>query len=114
MEVRRGTSNPATDRLIQFQKRRHFKQKQVQGYDASLNHNESPMQSDTEQNNTNNNIFTLCIDRIMEETMKNKRAGISWTMLEMLEDLDFADDIYIQLFYHTNKKTPSKEKPTSF
>lgn len=53
------------------------------------------MQSDTEQNNTNNNIFTLCIDRIMEETMKNKRAGISWTMLEMLEDLDFADDIYI-------------------
>lgn len=71
------------------------------------------MQSDTEQNNTNNNIFTLCIDRIMEETMKNKRAGISWTMLEMLEDLDFADDIYIYSCFitQTRKHQARKSQP---
>jgi hypothetical protein len=29
----------------------------------------------------------------MRETTKNKKTGINWTLSEMLEDLDFADDI---------------------
>lgn len=36
----------------------------------------------------------------MKETIKNNRTGISWTMTEMMEDLDFADDIALPSHRH--------------
>ena len=37
--------------------------------------------------------FTLSIDWVMTETTRNRKRIITWTMVVMLEDLDFADDI---------------------
>ena len=53
-------------------------------------------------------LFLLAVDWIMKETTANKRNGIQWTLMEHLDDLDFADDLallshnYIQM---QNKST---------
>lgn len=49
-------------------------------------------------------LFTFCIDSI-----KIKQTGISWSMREMLEALDFADDIVLLSYRHRGMK----EKLTS-
>ena len=38
-------------------------------------------------------LSILCIDWVMTDTTRNRKRGIACTMKEMLEDLDFADDI---------------------
>ncbi|KAL5021153.1 hypothetical protein ScPMuIL_000308 [Solemya velum] len=38
-------------------------------------------------------IFIVALDWIMKETTKDRRIGIRWTLMQQLEDLDFADDI---------------------
>ena len=38
-------------------------------------------------------LFILCIDWLMKETTKTERRGITWTLANVLEDIDFADDI---------------------
>ena len=40
-------------------------------------------------------LFLLGIDWIMKETIKTGKRGIRWTLTEVLEDLDFADDIVL-------------------
>ena len=40
-------------------------------------------------------LFLLGIDWIMKETTKAGKRGIRWTLTEVLEDLDFADDIVL-------------------
>ena len=50
-------------------------------------------------------LFTFCIDWVMRETTKNKQTGISWTMSEMVEDLDFADDIALSTISSTSRYT---------
>lgn len=40
------------------------------------------------------------MDWIMRETTKNKQTGITWAMTEMLEDLDYADDIALLSHRH--------------
>ena len=40
-------------------------------------------------------LFLLAVDWIMKETTKGRRNGIQWTLLEQLEDLDFADDLAV-------------------
>ena len=40
-------------------------------------------------------LFCLAIDWIMKESVDKKKAGLSWTFTESLEDLDFADDIVL-------------------
>ena len=38
-------------------------------------------------------LFSIAIDWIMKNTIKEGKRGIQWTLTERLEDLDFADDI---------------------
>ncbi|XP_052242647.1 uncharacterized protein LOC127852735 [Dreissena polymorpha] len=38
-------------------------------------------------------LFSLCIDWLMKETIKDAVKGLQWTFTETLEDPDFADDI---------------------
>ena len=38
-------------------------------------------------------LFILVIDWIMRQTVRQHNTGIQWTLTEMLEDLDYADDI---------------------
>ena len=38
-------------------------------------------------------LFLLVIDWIMSQAVKDNNTGIKWSMMEQLEDLDFADDL---------------------
>lgn len=38
-------------------------------------------------------LFLLMVDWIMTQAVKDNNTGIKWSMMEQLEDLDFADDI---------------------
>jgi len=58
-------------------------------------------------------LFTFCIDWVMRETTKNKQTGISWTMSEMLEDLDFADDIALLSHRHRDMQEKTNQLVTS-
>ena len=49
----------------------------------------------------------------MRETTKNKQTGISWTMSEMLEDLDFADDIALLSHRHRDMQEKTNQLVTS-
>ena len=51
-------------------------------------------------------LFCLAIDWILKESVDKKRTGLTWTLTEVLEDLDFADDIV--LLSHTHKDMQSK------
>ena len=51
-------------------------------------------------------LFTLCIDWVMKEITAGNKNGISWTLSDMLEDLDFADDL--ALLSHRHQDIQSK------
>ena len=38
-------------------------------------------------------LFLMAIDWVMKQTTQEKKNGIQWTILDQLDDLDFADDI---------------------
>ena len=38
-------------------------------------------------------LFLLAVDWIMRKATDGRRNGIQWTMLNQLDDLDFADDL---------------------
>jgi hypothetical protein len=38
-------------------------------------------------------LFLLVVDWIMKKATDGRRNGIQWTMLNQLDDLDFADDL---------------------
>ena len=40
-------------------------------------------------------IFLIVIDWIMRQIMINEETGIKWTHTKNLEDLDFADDLFL-------------------
>jgi hypothetical protein len=40
-------------------------------------------------------IFLLVLDNVMRKTLRDRKRGIQWGMKERLEDLDFADDMFI-------------------
>ena len=40
-------------------------------------------------------LFLLVIDWIMRRTVDGLRTDIRWSMMESLEDLDYADDIVL-------------------
>ncbi|XP_035663420.1 uncharacterized protein LOC118407108 [Branchiostoma floridae] len=44
-------------------------------------------------------LFITALDWVMRETTKDARTGIQWTLTDMLDDLDFADDL--ALLCHT-------------
>ena len=58
-------------------------------------------------------LFTFCIDWVIRETTKNKQTEISWTMSEMLEDLDFADDIALLSHRHRDMQEKTNQLVTS-
>ena len=57
-------------------------------------------------------LFLLAIDWTMKETTKNRRNGIQWTLLDQLDDLDFADDLALlsQKLQHMQEKTSILEE----
>ena len=46
-------------------------------------------------------LFLLAVDWIMKETTTGSRNGIQWTLVDQLEDLDFADDLALLAHTHT-------------
>ena len=46
-------------------------------------------------------LFLLAVDWIMKETTTSSRNGIQWSLVEQLEDLDFADDLALLAHTHT-------------
>ena len=57
-------------------------------------------------------MFLMLIDWIMRKTTNGRRMGIQWTMWDHLEDLDFANDIALQLshrFQQIQEKTTRLE-----
>ena len=49
-------------------------------------------------------LFLIIIDWIMHETTKDKKRGLQWSLMEQLEDIDYADDIALILQCHTDMK----------
>ena len=45
-------------------------------------------------------LFSLCIDWLMKTATVNVRRGITWTLIDALEDLGFADDIVLLSHHH--------------
>ncbi len=54
-------------------------------------------------------LFLLAVDWIMRRATEGKRNGIQWTLLQQLDDLDFADDIDLLSHRHEH----SQDKLTS-
>ena len=54
-------------------------------------------------------LFTLCIDWLMKETTKTERRGITWTLTNVLEDLDFADDICLLSQRHNDMQQKTND-----
>ena len=57
-------------------------------------------------------LFLLAIDWVMKSTTQGKRNCIQWTFLTQLDDLDFADDLALLSYSHTQMqdKTSKLEK----
>ena len=51
-------------------------------------------------------LFLLAMDWAMKETTTGSRNGIQWTLVDQLEDLDFADDL--ALLAHTHSQMQAK------
>ena len=51
-------------------------------------------------------LFLLAVDWIMRHATISRRNGIQWTLLEQLDDLDFADDI--ALLSHNQQQMQEK------
>ena len=59
-------------------------------------------------------LFLLVIDWVMKTTTTGNRNGIQWTLLEQLDDLDFADDLALLSSSHQQmQKKTSKLAVTS-
>jgi hypothetical protein len=39
--------------------------------------------------------FLLVLDSVMNKVIRGRKRGIQWQMMERLDDVDFADDIYL-------------------
>ena len=53
----------------------------------------------------------VAIDWMMRKTIDNKRRGIRWTLMSLLEDRDFADDV--ALVSSTRDQLQQKKTQTS-
>ena len=49
-------------------------------------------------------LFNLAIDWVWRETTSDRVRGIRWTLLSILEDLDFADDLTLLSHTHQHKQ----------
>ena len=61
-------------------------------------------------------LFLLAVDWVMRETTEKTNTGITWKMMEQLEDLEFADDIAListtqnQMQRKTDKRSESAKR----
>ena len=53
-------------------------------------------------------LFILAVDWVKRSTLKGENTDIRWTLLSILEDLDYADDpaLLSHLETHTQSKIP--------
>ena len=51
-------------------------------------------------------LFLMAIDWLMKQTTQGKKNCLQWTILDQLDDLDFADDL--ALLSHTNRQMQDK------
>ena len=49
-------------------------------------------------------LFLIVIDWIMRETTRDRKRGLQWSMMEQLEDIDYADDIALISQRHMDMK----------
>ena len=49
-------------------------------------------------------LFSRCVDWLMKRATVNVKREITWTLMDTLEDLDFADDIV--LLYSSSSRHP--------
>ena len=54
-------------------------------------------------------LFTLCIDWLMKETTKTEIRDITWTLSNVLEDIDFADDICLLSQSHNDMQQKTND-----
>ena len=54
-------------------------------------------------------LFLLAIDWIMKETTTGSKNGIPWSLVEQLEDLDFADDLALLAHTHTQMQAKTSK-----
>ena len=54
-------------------------------------------------------LFLLAVDWIMKEKTTGSRNGIQWTLVDQLEDLDFADDLALLAHTHTQMQAKTTE-----
>ena len=57
-------------------------------------------------------LFLLVVDWIMKETTTGSRNRIQWTLIEHLEDLDFADDLALLAHTHTQMQAKTTKLET--
>ena len=50
-------------------------------------------------------MFLIVIDTVMRNVNRDKRRGIQWGLVDKLEDLDFADDLYLLSETHGDMQT---------
>ena len=58
-------------------------------------------------------LFILCINWLMKETTKTERRGITWTLTNALEDIDFADDICLLSQTHNDMQQKTNDLNTN-
>ena len=58
-------------------------------------------------------LFILCIDWAMAETTSGRKRWITWTMTDMLEDLDFADDTALLSHRHRDIQEMTNDMATT-
>lgn len=51
-------------------------------------------------------LFLIIMDKVMRQTTLSKRRGISWGLVDRLEDIDYADDAC--LLTHNHKDMQDK------
>ena len=57
-------------------------------------------------------LFLLAIDWVMKNTTSGQRNGIQWTMIEQLDDLDFADDLALLSHNHSQMQNKTSTLET--
>ena len=54
-------------------------------------------------------LFLLAMDMVMKETTTGSRNGIQWTLVDQLEDLDFADDLALLAHAHSQMQAKTSK-----
>ena len=56
-------------------------------------------------------LFSRCVDWLMKRATVNVKREITWTLMDTLEDLDFADDIVLLTHRHQDIQWKTNDVP---